>query len=134
MVSDGATDSDQVTVTVEPPAASGTMHVGDLDGAARTAGKNWKTKVTIKIHDVSEGLVNGATVTGSWSGGYSGIGSCTTNKKGICAVQTGNVTVGTSSVSFTVDSVTHATLAYQSSGNHDPDTDSDGTVITVPQP
>ncbi|MFZ0549131.1 MAG: hypothetical protein WAM60_27030, partial [Candidatus Promineifilaceae bacterium] len=36
-----------------------------------------------------------------------------------------------SSVFFTVDSVTHATNTYQPGSNHDPDGDSDGTVIEV---
>lgn len=38
------------------------------------------------------------------------------------------------SVTFTVNDVTHATLTYESAGNHDPDSDSDGTSITVSKP
>jgi hypothetical protein len=34
-------------------------------------------------------------------------------------------------VTFTVNGIAHATLAYAAGENHDPDGDSDGTTITV---
>jgi len=39
-----------------------------------------------------------------------------------------------STVTFTVGGITHASMTYQSSGNHDPDGDSTGTQITVLKP
>jgi hypothetical protein len=38
------------------------------------------------------------------------------------------------SATFTVSSATHVSLTYQASDNHDPDSDSDGTSITVNKP
>jgi len=37
-------------------------------------------------------------------------------------------------VTFTVGNVTHATLTYNSAQNHDPDGDSNGTLITLSRP
>jgi hypothetical protein len=37
-------------------------------------------------------------------------------------------------VNFTVNNVTHATLTYNAADNHDPDGDSNGTVIVVNKP
>jgi serine protease AprX len=111
------------------------MHVGDLDGVnANVNSKNWKATVTIRVEDASHNLVTNATVSGSWSGGYSGSASCTTNGNGQCSVTTGNISKTKGSVTFTVNNVTHATLTYQSSANHDPDGDSNGTQITVYKP
>ncbi len=121
------------TPTNTPPVV--TMHVGDLDGSSAWINKNnWRATVTITIHDASHNAVNNATVYGTWSGGYSGSDQCTTNASGQCTVQTGNVSKKAASVTFTVDNVTHATYTYQSADNHDPDGDSNGTVITVNKP
>jgi hypothetical protein len=38
------------------------------------------------------------------------------------------------SATFTVDTVSHATITYDPSANSDPDGDSDGTSITVNRP
>jgi hypothetical protein len=38
------------------------------------------------------------------------------------------------SVTFTVDIVSHTTLTYSAGDNHDADGDSDGTMIIVSQP
>ena len=91
----------------------------------------WQATVTITVHDTSHNLVADATVSGSWSGG--GAASCITDGTGQCSVTSGNIHKNTASVTFTVDNVTD-TLTYQSSDNHDPDGDSDGTQITVNKP
>jgi hypothetical protein len=75
--------------------------------------------------------VPNATVTGSWGGGTSGTGSCTTGTTGTCVVTKSNIPNQNGIVTFTVSSVTHATLTYDSGSNHDPDGDSNGTAITV---
>jgi serine protease AprX len=86
------------------------------------------------VHDANHNPVTDATVSGSWSGGYSGSGECTTGSGGRCSVSSGYIWRGNSSTTFTVDSVTHATFTYEPANNHDPDGDSDGTSITVSRP
>lgn len=110
------------------------VHVGDLD-ASSTGGKTgWKATITITLHDANDGPVSsGATVSGSWSGGYSGNSSCTIGANGQCSVTSGTIPKRKSSATFTITNVTGA-LTYQSGYNHDPDSDSNGTSITVLQP
>jgi hypothetical protein len=73
-------------------------------------------------------------VGGAWSNGASGTAACATNSNGQCTVSKGAISKRNGSVTFTVASVTHATLTYNSSDNHDPDGDSNGTTITVARP
>jgi serine protease AprX len=112
------------------------MHVGDLDGSSSWYWGTWfwQATVTIEVHDANHNPVADATVSGSWTGGYSGSGECTTGSDSRCSVSTGIIWRGSSSTTFTVDDVTHATLSYESVDNHDPDGDSDGTTITVYRP
>lgn len=111
------------------------MHVGDLDASTSTGrGGKWNATVTITVHDSGEALVADATVNGSWSNGTSGSGSCVTNGSGQCSVTRNNIRRNANSVTFTVTSVTHASLAYAPGDNHDPDGDSDGTVIVIDKP
>jgi immune inhibitor A len=130
---DGATDSDTVLVTVEEYQQPETMHVGDLDGNAINNGRTWTAEVTISVHDANHGDVADAVVKGSWIGGGSGTGSCTTAGDGRCTVSLSGIRKNIGNVTFTVDSVAD-TLAYDDTANHDPDGDSDGTSITVSKP
>ena len=107
--------------------------VGDLDGSTTSTKNTWQAAVTVTVHDAGHGGVSGATVTGTWSGGYSGTASCTTNAAGQCVVQTGTMNRNRSSVTFTVTNVT-SPLTYSAAGNHDPDGSSNGTSITVMKP
>jgi serine protease AprX len=135
LVVDGELGAPPPTPTPTPTQPVGTMHVGDLDGSSAWINKNfWRATVTITVHDSSHNPVTNATVYGTWSGGYSGTTQCTTGGSGQCTVQTGGVSKNQTSVTFTVNNVTHATYTYQPSSNHDPDGDSNGTVITVNKP
>jgi hypothetical protein len=110
------------------------MHVGDLDGSSVAAPRNrWDATVTITVHDAGENPVANATVEGSWSGGASGGGSCTTDASGQCSIVKGNIKGNEPSATFTVSNVTLAGSTYDASANHDPDGDSNGTIITIPQ-
>jgi len=138
-----ATDTPTSTPTATPtstptptPTPGGTTHVGDLDGSSSWVWGSWlwRATVTIEVHDANHNPVADATVSGSWSGGYSGSGECTTGSDGRCSISTGYIWRGNSSTTFTVDDVAHATLTYQPADNHDPDGDSDGTTITVNRP
>jgi hypothetical protein len=90
------------------------------------------------VHNSAEGPVQGATVTGSWSGGGGGGTSCTTNASGNCTVLRFLIPANQASNTFTVTGVTgaNASGAYNAANNHDPDVGaqaSTGTVIVVPR-
>jgi PKD repeat protein len=123
----GATGTASQTVTVNL-----TMHIGDLDPSTSSSGGRWSATVTITVHGSSHNAVANATVSGTWNNGQAS--SCTTNASGQCSVSRLNMKRNVQSTTFTVNGVTHATLTYQASANHDPDGDSNGTSITVTRP
>ncbi len=128
----GATGSSTANVTAGSPPPV-TMHVGDLDGSSTAgSGGKWNATVAVTVHTSTEGLVPNATVSGSWSTGSSG--SCATSSNGICNITLNNISRNSGSVTFTVNSVTHASYTYNSVANHDPDGDSNGTAITIVKP
>jgi Bacterial Ig domain len=127
------TGSDSNTVTVSN-AASLALHVGDLDGSAALVRKNWNATVVVTVHDASHNPVANVTVSGQWSGGYSGSASCVTNSSGQCSASTGNISSKKTSVTFMVTNLSLPAAVYNSASNHDPDGDSNGTVITIAKP
>ena len=131
---DGAPDSDSQTLSVSGGGGGTTMHVGDMDGAALNNGSSWTAQVTIRVHDGSHGAVAGASVSGSWSNGVTGTGSCTTDSSGACIVSRSGILKRTSGVVFSVTGVGHASLTYAAASNHDPDGDGNGTSIAVSKP
>ena len=120
-----------VPPTPTPTPGASSMHVGDLDGVSTNLTWFWSADVTITVHDAGENPVANATVDGSWSSGFGGTTSCTTDSSGQCTVTRDIIFNRVKNVTFTVDNVSHASLTYQSADNHDPDGDSDGTSITV---
>jgi hypothetical protein len=110
------------------------MHIGDLDGSSAPSGSRWNATVVITVHDASDTPIAGVTVTGSWSNGATGSSSCVTDVNGQCTVTKTNLRTTTNSVTFTVTNATHASYTYQSSANHDPESDSNGTTIIVNKP
>ena len=135
--SDGVTDSNTATVTVTVDAAPplATMHVGDLDGSSSTIGRgSWRATVSASVHNSNHAALSGATVTGLWSGGASGPGSCTTDATGRCSILSASIANSKKNATFTVTSVTNS-LTYTATDNHDADGDSSGgTAITVKKP
>lgn len=114
----------------QPPPGDPGVHVGDLDGAAMNQGKNWMAEVTVYVHDETEVPADGYTVSGTWSGGFSGADSCAV-VSGSCTLTSGAMPKRNSnSATFRITSVS-GSGAYQSIANHDPDGDSDGQAITV---
>ena len=122
--------SNTATATTPVPPQS---HVGDLDGSATNTKNSWQAAVTVTVHDAVHQGLSGATMTGTWSGGFSGSASCTTDAAGQCVVQTGSISRNKPSVTFTVTNVT-SSLTYAAAGNHDPDGSSNGSSITVIKP
>lgn len=128
-----STTSSGVTVTVNnegdpdpPPPADGTMHVAALAGSSANNGSTWTATVAITIRDANGNPVLDATVSGSWSGGAGGTGSCTTGSSGTCSVAISGIHKRNSSVTWTVTGVTHDTLTY--------DADNSVTSTTVSKP
>ncbi len=110
------------------------MHVADLDGVSNQGGKQWKATVSITIHNADQIPVMGAIVSGTWSDGYEGVMTCTTDDAGLCSLTTPKIYNEVNVVRFTVDDVTYSGLTYEPADNADPDGDSDGTTITVNKP
>ena len=73
-------------------------------------------------------------VSGTWSEGYSGTGSCYTGAYGVCSVITGSMTRRSTSVTFAVTGVAKESAVFDATANHDPDVDSKGTSITIYKP
>ncbi|MCO5204182.1 MAG: hypothetical protein M9928_04090 [Anaerolineae bacterium] len=101
------------------PAPGGTMHVEALSGATSSSnGGKWNAIITVTIGDAGHGAVANATVTGVWSSGANGSGSCVTNASGQCDIVKNNINKNSSSATFTVTDVTHASNSYDSGANH----------------
>ena len=126
------TNSNVANITVNQP----TIHVGDLDGSGTVVAKqSWRGAVAITVHSAAEALVPGAVVTGTWSRGASGNGSCTTSAAGSCSVTTGNINIKKSATAtFSITSVSRSNFTYQASSNHDVDGGTGGSAITVQAP
>jgi hypothetical protein len=118
------------------PSPDGTLHIGDLDGASAWAfrRRSWQARVTIAVHDANHDPLAGATVSGSWAGGYSGNDTCTTGADGKCAVVTDRIRRRLPNVTFTVVDASAAGYTSALAESHDPDGDSTGTQITVSRP
>lgn len=113
-----------------PPPLNVTMHVGDIDG--RSIGrKTWRAEVTVQVHDDQHNPVPDVTVKGVWSGGYSGNAQIVTDSNGIATMTTPGMGRKINNVTFTVTSLTKSGSTYDQTANHDPEGDSNGTIIVV---
>jgi len=102
---------------VGPGGETTTVHIADLDGTKTLTKSRWTATVTATVKDGSGNLVAGATVTGTWSGGYTGTGTCTTGTSGTCSMTTGSMKLTVSSVTFTVKDVSGDGLSYDAQAN-----------------
>jgi subtilisin family serine protease len=119
------------TVTPKPT----TVHIGDLDASAVIARtKKWNATVTIIVHDTYDKPVAKARVYIAWSNGTTGTAYCTTNTYGICKITKSGVPPTITSVTLSVTRIIRSPYTYLSSANHDPDVDSNGTVIVILKP
>jgi hypothetical protein len=131
-VNTGGVSGYSIIATATTPATP-QLHVADLDRSTATSKNSWSASVTITIRDANSALVSSATVSGTWSGGFSGSASCNT-AGGVCTVTSGNLAKSKTSVTFTVTNVTASGATYVPASNGDPDGDSNGTTITVLKP
>lgn len=122
-------------VCATPLAAEGgdptVVHVADLEGQASVKGQSgrWEALVTVTVVDGTGALVDGATVTATWTGAASGTVTGTTSG-GTVTLSSGNLSSG-SEATLTIDDISATGLTYDQTLNGDADGDSDGTSITV---
>jgi len=131
---DATNDSASTTSTVTDPAALAYIHVGDMDAITSGNKNTWSATVEITIHDASHNPINGATITGVWNPAGLASDECTTGElggNGTCIMLYPSIPKKQGSVTFTVTSVTMSGKTYDVAQNHDPDGDSNGTVIVV---
>lgn len=129
-VTDNAGASTPTSQTVNVAAPATTMRIGDLDGSYSRFWIWASLTVSARVETSDGAAVANATVSGTFrQGTWSIRASCVTGTAGVCTLSSGTLPSSTRAASFSVDSVTHATLSYDATGNHDPDGDSDGTTI-----
>jgi PKD repeat protein len=121
---DESTGTDTAIVRVtEVPAY--TMHIDRIDMStdSKTRGRNtfdWAV-ATITIFDKSGNPVEGATVSGYWSGATSDIDSGVTDGVGLVSLESNSVKnpSGGTEFTFTVDNVAKNDWTYDSSANEE---------------
>jgi hypothetical protein len=92
------------------------MHVQDITLSMKKAGINHTCKANVTIFDDEGSPVEGATVTGTFSGDVSGTVSGVTDASGEVLL---SITIKATVTTFTfcVDNVTHASLEYNPAAN-----------------
>jgi extracellular elastinolytic metalloproteinase len=105
----------------EPPPEPITMIVSDLADVSGTSSRRNRytaiAQATVVDRDTPTNAIEGALVSGTFSGGVSGGGSCTTNFSGQCTITKNNVKQSVSPVIFTIENVIHDADAYDPSGD-----------------
>ena len=133
--SDGEHSSyDELTITVNPQPEPTTVRVHDLDAQGVKLEKgNWKSLVTITLHDGNGQPVADAAVKGSFyqDGSFVRVLSCKTGANGQCSVDSELLPHKKNGAEFIVDDVFHPDYDYEPSENHDHEGDSDGTAINL---
>ena len=115
-----------------------TIHVADLDATASPGSRGkWNATITVTVADSFGQAITGVgvTVVGFWSDDPSTPVIVTTDPStGQATITNSNINKNTSSVSFTISSLSLTGFVYDPAANEDPDGDSDGTVIQVLKP
>ena len=109
----GDTSSATVTIDVSDSNNVSIVFISGLSGSGtRTDSRGrWDATVSVTLNVA----VAGANVSGSWSGGAKGGGSCTTNGSGQCSITKNRIR--SSSATFTIDSVSAIGYTYDPSSN-----------------
>lgn len=116
-----------------PPPQQSTLHLGNLTGTGSLSGGKWVATATITVHEVQDGNhvgLAGATVSGSWSNGTKGSGSCTTDSFGTCSISKSGLSRSrTKQVTFTVTGLSKTGYVYDATVNDPP-----SNAVTIPAP
>jgi subtilisin family serine protease len=100
--------------------------VKSLAGSVKKSGKTWQAVVTVSVRDINSGAaVPNATVSGAFNPGSAS--SCLTSSAGSCSIASGSISVATTMVTYTVNSISGTNLVYEPTQNS-------ATQITVSMP
>jgi serine protease AprX len=114
----------EAVATPPPP----TVHLAGLTGTGVVIkGSSWQARVTATVRTGTTALA-GAPVSGTWSGGASGSGSCTTTSTGSCVVSSATLNAKKASATFTVTGIAATGYTYTPSANTAP------SSVTVAKP
>ena len=127
----GGTDTGTVNVTVNIPSGP-IMHIGDLDDVSTAQKNTWTGKIRIVVLNRNDLLLSGVTVTGVLSNGITT--ACTTGSNGQCTINLPNLPNTLLSMGFTVTKLARSGTVYVPALNGDPESDSNGTTITIYKP
>ena len=108
----GQTGTAAKAVTVTAP--TGAVHLADATGTATPKKSGWTATISVSVKNGAGVVVEGATVSGTWSTG--GSGTCVTSITGDCSFSA-NVSRKTTSVTWTVGDVAAAGYVYDASAN-----------------
>ena len=97
---DNATGATSQVVTVSAPGAGLAI---TLSGSS-TGNGAWTATVTVAVTN-NGAPISGTSASGTWSNGATGTGSCATGSNGRCAISKSGIQKRTSSVRFTVNTV-----------------------------
>ncbi len=116
---EGAAGALTQAVNVSEGGSSGnTLHVQNIITYGQGVGQgNKKGTAEVTIHDENENPVNGATVSGTFSGTFNETASGVTDANGVAVISTIATAKGGVTVNFCVDNVTHPNLVYDSNAN-----------------
>ena len=115
----GATDSASESVTVSDGSTTGTMHVETITTVVQRAQGTGTVEATILILDDTGAVVEGATVTGTFSGDLTGTDTQDTDANGNALLVSDVFTTRPMDQFICVDDVTHPTLTYDPAQNAD---------------
>jgi hypothetical protein len=88
----------------------------------KTAGPNRSAIAVVTIKDTDGSLIEGATVSGTWSGDYNGSTSGTTAADGTVSFESGKLRQPNVTFTFTVNDVVKSGYSYDSTQGETTDT------------
>jgi subtilisin family serine protease len=126
-----STQSEVLNPSVPQSPSLPKIHVGDIDGSAKVAGKSgkWSASFTVLVHDENCKPLPDVTVKAEWDDGVSYSVSVVTDRKGKAKFQTEQTT--SQFISFKIIELSRGGYTYDASANHDIDGDSDGTSLII---
>ncbi len=93
------------------------MYVADVSGSATVVNRRfWKANASVQVLDANGAAVANATVSGVWSGSYTGSSSCLTDGTGWCTTSTANIK-DAAPATFTVSGITATGYYYDAAMN-----------------
>ncbi|MCH8003942.1 MAG: S8 family serine peptidase [Nanoarchaeota archaeon] len=112
----GATDSDEVVITVNEASATPALHVADITMSIKKKGSKFDATALVTVVDQDGILISTATVTGDWSGAVTITGqTADTNGDGTAKFRSGRNGAGT--YTFTVTNINKDGYVYDAVAN-----------------